>query len=183
LSQINATLNTPSNQPSLRLKKWLFATLGSLLFGASITASPVPPPVVIQSSSDHFMEKASIVTSPISLADTSITITGQVVDKTTREALIGAGAFVKVSDQEGVRGTYTDAKGNFKLTQLTPQDTLHISYIGYANQEVAVSEIIHQKPLIITLKYQPIFIGSIVISRKKNIFTRIWRGITKIFRK
>lgn len=65
----------------------------------------------------------------------SITVTGTVVD-TTDEPLIGATVQVKGSKIT----TVTDADGNFKLTKISDNATLIVSYIGYKTQEITVGE-------------------------------------------
>jgi outer membrane receptor protein involved in Fe transport len=65
----------------------------------------------------------------------NVTISGNVRNSNTRE---GAGA-VSVSIKGTSGGTYTDDKGNFKLTVKALPVTLIISSVGYELQEVTVS--------------------------------------------
>lgn len=65
------------------------------------------------------------------------TITGRVVDKTTREAVIGAN--VIVVDNPGI-GTATDADGRFSLTIPGGRGEINVSFIGYKEQTVAVTQ-------------------------------------------
>jgi len=60
------------------------------------------------------------------------TIQGHIDDE-TGQPLIGANVFVKGSDV----GTITDIDGNFEI-QASPTDMLVVSYVGYADQEIAV---------------------------------------------
>ena len=60
-------------------------------------------------------------------------ITGTVVDK-TGETVIGANVKIQGTD----RGTITDIDGNFTL-EVTPEDVLIISYIGYLDAKVTVA--------------------------------------------
>jgi outer membrane receptor protein involved in Fe transport len=65
----------------------------------------------------------------------NVTITGNVRNSNTKE---GAGA-VSVTVKGGTGGTFTDDKGNFKLTVKSLPVTLLISSVGYDLQEVTVS--------------------------------------------
>ena len=62
------------------------------------------------------------------------TVTGQVVDATSNETLIGT--TVKVKDSS--TGTVTDIDGNYSITVPEGEQTLVFSSIGFATQEVAV---------------------------------------------
>ena len=61
------------------------------------------------------------------------TVTGTVLDA-TGEPIIGANVLVKGTTQ----GVTTDIDGNFSMTNVAESATLHISFIGYDPQEVAV---------------------------------------------
>ena len=61
-------------------------------------------------------------------------ITGQVLDN-FNEPIIGA----SVLEKGTTNGTITDLDGNFNLT-VSPKSTLVISYIGYATQEILVTD-------------------------------------------
>jgi outer membrane receptor protein involved in Fe transport len=63
------------------------------------------------------------------------TISGNVRNSSTKE---NAGA-VSVTLKDGTTGTYTDDKGNFKLSVKTLPVTLLVSSIGYELQEITVS--------------------------------------------
>ena len=63
------------------------------------------------------------------------TISGNVRNSSTKE---NAGA-VSVTLKDGTTGTYTDDKGNFKLSVKTLPVTLIVSSIGYELQEITVS--------------------------------------------
>lgn len=63
-------------------------------------------------------------------------LTGRVVDKSTKETLIGASVWLKDTSV----GTTTDMDGNFNITIPSGRTvTLVISYLGYANMEKEVS--------------------------------------------
>jgi TonB-linked SusC/RagA family outer membrane protein len=62
------------------------------------------------------------------------TMTGTVIDDQTNDALIGASVQVKGTN----KGTTTDTNGKFTL-QARTGETLVVSYVGYANLEVAVT--------------------------------------------
>jgi outer membrane receptor protein involved in Fe transport len=65
----------------------------------------------------------------------NVTVSGNVRNSSTKE---GAGA-VSVTVKDGSAGTFTDDKGNFKLTVKSLPVTLLISSVGYELQEVTVS--------------------------------------------
>ncbi|MBR9920576.1 MAG: TonB-dependent receptor [Bacteroidetes bacterium] len=63
-------------------------------------------------------------------------VTGTIVDDETDEALIGATLFIKGGDI----GTVTDIDGNFRLANIPAgEQTLVVSYTGYATQEIPVT--------------------------------------------
>lgn len=61
------------------------------------------------------------------------TLSGNVTDATTNEALIGVTILVKEDQQ----GTITDVDGNFTLS-VTDGNTLEVSYVGYEKQIIAI---------------------------------------------
>lgn len=60
------------------------------------------------------------------------TITGKVVDQSSKEALIGASVFVKGTSA----GTVTDVDGTYSVSAPANATTLVISYTGYTSREV-----------------------------------------------
>src|SRR5260221_13028896 len=70
----------------------------------------------------------------VSFAQTT-TINGTVANSTTKEK-VGA---VSVTVKGGTTGTFTDDKGNFKITVAQLPATLLFSSIGYELQEVTVN--------------------------------------------
>ena len=66
----------------------------------------------------------------------NVTISGNVRNSSTKE---GAGA-VSVTIKGADNGTFTDDKGNFKLSAKSLPVTLLISSVGYELQEVTVSK-------------------------------------------
>ena len=62
-----------------------------------------------------------------------ITVTGNVKDA-TGEPLIGVNVLVKGT----TNGNITDMDGNFSLSDVDPNATISVSYIGYKTQEVAL---------------------------------------------
>ncbi len=66
----------------------------------------------------------------------SVTISGNVRNSATKE---GAGA-VSVTVKGGTTGTFTDDKGNFKISVKTVPVTLIISSVGYEMQELTVTD-------------------------------------------
>ena len=62
-------------------------------------------------------------------------ITGVVTDKKLKEPIIGASVIVKGT----TNGTVTDLDGNFTI-QVSKENVLVISFIGYITQEIKVNE-------------------------------------------
>jgi TonB-dependent starch-binding outer membrane protein SusC len=62
------------------------------------------------------------------------TITGQVIDEETGEALPGVNILIEGT----TTGTATDADGRFELSVSSLDETLIITYIGYQRQEVSI---------------------------------------------
>ncbi len=62
------------------------------------------------------------------------TVTGQVIDQATGEPIIGANVIIKGT----TTGTITDIDGNFSLSGVSDKSVLHISYVGYTAEDVAV---------------------------------------------
>ncbi|PRY42024.1 iron complex outermembrane receptor protein [Spirosoma oryzae] len=75
---------------------------------------------------------ALAVTTRLSVAD--VTVTGQVTDAATGEALAGCSVVVKGTQ----RGTTTDANGNYRLSVPNGNVTLVFGFIGFVSQEVVV---------------------------------------------
>jgi len=63
------------------------------------------------------------------------TVTGSVFDATSQQPLAGATVLIKGTS----RGTSTDFDGNFLLNTNSSDNTLVVSYVGYATQEIAIS--------------------------------------------
>ena len=61
-------------------------------------------------------------------------LTGQVIDQTSQQPIVGATVQVKRTQA----GALTNATGTFTLTNLKPADLLVFSYLGYKSQEVSV---------------------------------------------
>ena len=66
----------------------------------------------------------------------NVTISGNVRNSSTKE---GAGA-VSITIKGGETGTYTDDKGNFKISVKSLPVTLLISSVGYELQEITVTK-------------------------------------------
>jgi len=70
-------------------------------------------------------------------AQTTTTVTGTVNNRSSKESVDA----VSVTVKGGTSGTYTDAKGRFKLvTTQKPPFTLVISSVGFADQEIQVTD-------------------------------------------
>jgi TonB-linked SusC/RagA family outer membrane protein len=65
----------------------------------------------------------------------SLTVSGKVISKASSEPLIGASVSVKGSK----KGTVTDAKGQFTLTEVSPGSTLVVTYAGMESREVKLA--------------------------------------------
>lgn len=64
-------------------------------------------------------------------------VTGKVTDKNTGEPLPGA----TISLKGTTRGTITDESGSYTITVNSPEDVLVFSFVGYATQEIKVSNL------------------------------------------
>ena len=64
----------------------------------------------------------------------TLSITGKVTDKLTKEGIIGASILVEGT----TNGTITDLDGNFSLNNVPSNGKLAVSYIGYANQLISI---------------------------------------------
>lgn len=95
------------------------------------------------------------------------TISGQVTDKDTKEAVIGASVGVKGTSQ----GAQTDVKGNFKIGAPNKDVTLQVSYIGYKTRDIVVPAT--QSEITITLQSEAqqltevVAIGYATVKRKE----------------
>ncbi|HEY4651318.1 MAG TPA: SusC/RagA family TonB-linked outer membrane protein, partial [Pontibacter sp.] len=72
---------------------------------------------------------------PQTVQTDTITVRGQIINKETKEPLIGASVLVKGSN----RGVSTDATGRFTL-KAKKGDILFVMYLGYKPQELPLSE-------------------------------------------
>lgn len=93
------------------------------------------------------------------------TLTGKVVDS-NHESLIGVSIMLKETSQ----GTITDLDGNFSI-KVSPNQTLTISYIGYATQEIVIKN--HSKLEIIMKEDNQVLDEVVVVGygtmRKKDV--------------
>lgn len=64
----------------------------------------------------------------------NLTINGKVTDK-NNEPIIGASVIL---EGDATKGAATDVNGNFTLTNVRPNATLKVSYVGMKNQSVKV---------------------------------------------
>ncbi len=62
------------------------------------------------------------------------TISGKIIDASTKEALVGATVLVKGTQT----GTSTDDKGSFTLDVPATAKTLTISYVGYSSKDISI---------------------------------------------
>jgi uncharacterized membrane protein YbjE (DUF340 family) len=66
----------------------------------------------------------------------NVTVSGNVRNSSTKE---GAGA-VSITVKGSTAGTFTDDKGNFRITVKSLPVTLLVSSVGYELQEITVSD-------------------------------------------
>lgn len=65
------------------------------------------------------------------------TVKGKIIDKTTKEGLIGANVQIKGT----TIGAVTDMNGDFELTaEIKFPAKITITYLGYAEQEIEISD-------------------------------------------
>ena len=85
----------------------------------TVVLKPIEPPPGLQ---------------PIAVFSQTHRVTGRVIDQDDRSALPGLNIVVKNTQ----RGTTTDTDGRYVLENVSPQDTLVFTYIGYLREEVPV---------------------------------------------
>lgn len=73
-------------------------------------------------------------TTMATFAQTGLKVTGKVIDKTTKETIVGA----VVSVQGTAKSALSDAEGNYEIVVPDAQSTLEASYIGYKPGVVVV---------------------------------------------
>ncbi len=106
---------------------------------------------------------ALLLASIISLAATAQTsISGKVENSATKEKV----AAVSVTVKGSAEGTFTDDKGNFKLTVSKLPATLLVSSVGYEMQEITVSDA--GQPLSISFKPSNILGQEVVVSATRT---------------
>ncbi|GAA5043372.1 SusC/RagA family TonB-linked outer membrane protein [Marivirga lumbricoides] len=97
----------------------------------------------------------------------SVTLSGKVVDSETSDILPGVNILVKGTD----RGTTTDLNGEFKL-QVSPEDVLVLSFIGYLNKEIQVG---NRTSIEVALEYDIETLQEVVVvgygTQKKKVVT------------
>lgn len=88
----------------------------------------------------HFLKRGVLILmllfSSFAMFAQNITVTGTVTDNAFREPVIGATIVV---DGNATHGTATDIDGNFTLTNVAPNATLIVSYVGMQSQTIAVN--------------------------------------------
>ena len=99
-------------------------------------------------------DKASSNSAENPVAD--ITITGQVTDAATNEALAGCSVVLKGSQ----RGTTTDANGRYRIVVPDASATLVFGFIGFVSQEVAVA---NQTAINVALKASASDLNQVVV--------------------
>jgi hypothetical protein len=103
----------------------------------------------------------------------STTISGQIVDSETKEPLMFANVFFKGTK----KGISTDENGKFILIvtskTLSTNDSLICNYIGYKEKVIKIEHSAISN-LVIEMKSDAVFIGSIII-KKEPLFRRIFK--------
>src|SRR3954464_2929139 len=67
----------------------------------------------------------------------NITLTGSIKNNSTKETLPAVSVLVKGTSQ----GTFTDSKGDFKLTVAKLPVTLVVSSVGFEDKEISVTDV------------------------------------------
>lgn len=97
-----------------------------------------------------------------------ITLKGKITDKETKDALIGANVQVKGTNF----GSVTDVDGNFEIKgDIKLPATLVVSYLGYASQEIEVSDA--GQPLNTAMTAQEIRVSDDVVISASRLSERI----------
>jgi len=86
------------------------------------------------------------------------TITGQIIDSSTQEPLVGA----TVLESETSNGTSTDQRGTFSLQLISDRNEITISYVGYRTERIRIAGT--TQPLLIALDPQPVLSGEIFVN-------------------
>ncbi|MDL2303422.1 SusC/RagA family TonB-linked outer membrane protein, partial [Dysgonomonas sp. OttesenSCG-928-D17] len=73
----------------------------------------------------------------LAIANQSFTVTGTVTDE-DNEPLIGVNITVEGTSGSSIKGTATDLKGEYRLEGISRDAVLIFSYVGYAEQRIAV---------------------------------------------
>ena len=108
--------------------KWAPQRRHLMLAGALCISMMLPPTTAFAEITPHVSNSQAV-------AQTTRTVTGTVIDKTTGEAIIGATITVKGTNIKAV--TDLDGKFSIKLTG-KKQNVLEVSYIGFRTEEVDV---------------------------------------------
>ncbi len=96
---------------------------------------------------------------PLSLC-AQYTIKGIVLDRQTKESLIGANILIKGTEI----GEATNYKGEFKINSPTLPITLVLSYIGYRDKKILVD---NQEFIIIHMDYEQSLLGEVLLSENR----------------
>jgi TonB-linked SusC/RagA family outer membrane protein len=108
--------------------KWLRATFRALAF--------ILLPIAVNASTPGIADHVKgPKISQVTINPAAITVKGSVVDATNGQPLIG----VSISVKGTTKGSLTDIKGNFSLSDVPENATLVVSYVAYEKVEIAVS--------------------------------------------
>lgn len=100
-----------------------------------------------------------------------VKVEGTILDKITKEPLIGANIVLKDSD----KGAITNLNGQFELNIPHQQDTLLIYYMGYTNYEIIVQA--GQKYTILLDRKSTVLNDSIIVYAPDRTWSRLYREI------
>ena len=98
-------------------------------------------------------------------ASGSVPFRGSVVDKTTREALVGATVVVEGTTQ----GTTTDPSGRFELNLAPGICTVVVSYISYLPQRMEIRVADPMPEAVIELESDNQVLASVTVTARKNL--------------
>lgn len=130
-NQLNRPIDAPSSTESTLRQRIAIPALAACL---SISSGLAAQTESIQIKENIEIQDASEMISSSQLT----TVKGQVVDAKTGENLIGANVLVKWGND---KGTISFSEGEFELENVSANDVLIFSYIGYDNFEITVSEV------------------------------------------
>ncbi|MEO3403144.1 carboxypeptidase-like regulatory domain-containing protein [Mucilaginibacter sp. CAU 1740] len=174
LAQLNAINSKSANKYKLHLKAYL--AVASLLFSTQAVRSEKKHQTL------HQQFTRPVSDGIVLQQDTSgqYVVKGIVKDKYS--VVPGAGITVKGKSI----GAVSDIEGRFKLTEISLNDTLRISFIGYGTQEIRVADIANREQFEILMAedltmghLENVFVGGITV--RYSFVHRLWHKIKNLF--